>query len=265
MRQSLPQPKRRNAPWTPLQRRTWLATQRRRGRIKFAHNPGSQLLNGLLAHFGFDESSGNWLDDVGGQVLAAVGYSPQRVAGLHDLAVMFTNDDGALLGTQVTSMFSPTANGFAVSFWVNLSNVDDPFQSTYMVSVWDDAAWPAGSSWHIYSHSPADGGVQVGIMSPDLSSLSGTADFTVGWVHFCLVYEHVANRWTFYVNGAAASSDTFGFSPVAGRLSVGMDANPIAEVPQGIFDELVFWSRALTGTEVALLYNHGNGLPYEWF
>ena len=265
MRLSLPQPKRRNAPWTPLQRRTWLATRRRRGRIKFAYDPGSQLLNGLVAHFGFDESSGNWIDDVGGQVLAVVDGSPQRVGGLHGLAVEFTDDVAGLLGTQVTSVFSPTANGFAVSFWVNLSSIVNPYQGVYMVSVWEDYGWPDGSSWHIASYTPANGVIQVEMMCPDFSGLSGSVDFNIGWVHLCLVYEPVANRWTFYVNGAAASSDMYGFSPVAGRLGVGMDSNPMTPPAQGKYDELVFWSRALTATEVALLYNHGNGLPYEWF
>jgi hypothetical protein len=265
MLQSLPQPKRRNAPWTPLQRRTWLATRRRRGRIQFAQDPGSQLLNGLVAHFGFDESSGDWIDDVGGQILQAVGGSPQRVAGLHDLAVKFTNDGGALLGTQVTSVFSPTAAGFAISFWVNLSNIVNPYQSVYMVSVWEDAGWPAGTSWHISSYTPADGGVQVEIMSPSFTGLYGRVDFSVGWVHLCLVYEPVASQWTFYVNGAVSYRLTVGFSSVAGKLGVGMDTNPTIPPAQGMFDELVFWSRALTGSEVAQLYNHGNGLPYEWF
>jgi hypothetical protein len=230
----------------------WAQNARRR-RLKAQNLLGPDLNYGLVAHFGFDESSGNWIDDVGGQVLEAVGGSPQRVAGLHGLAVEFTNDGGALLGTQVTSVFSPTANGFAISFWVDLSNVDDPYQSVYMASVWEDAGWPDGSSWHICSYTPADGGIQVEIMCP------------VGWVHLCLVYEPVANQWTFYVNGAVASSDTFGFSPVAGRLGVGMDTNPTTPPAQGVFDELVFWSRALSAAEVAQLYNNGNGLPYEWF
>ncbi len=33
MSQALPKPPRRNAPWTPLQRRTWLAEQRRKGHL----------------------------------------------------------------------------------------------------------------------------------------------------------------------------------------------------------------------------------------
>lgn len=33
MPQALPKPPRRNAPWTPLQRRTWLAEQRRKGHL----------------------------------------------------------------------------------------------------------------------------------------------------------------------------------------------------------------------------------------
>ena len=251
-----------------INRRGWLAVwaqNARRRRLKAQNLLGPDLNYGLVAHFGFDESSGNWIDDVGGQVLEAVGGSPQRVAGLHGLAVEFTNDGGALLGTQVTSVFSPTANGFAISFWVDLSNVDDPYQSVYMASVWEDAGWPDGSSWHICSYTPADGGIQVEIMCPDFTGLSGSADFTVGWVHLCLVYEPVANQWTFYVNGAVASSDTFGFSPVAGRLGVGMDTNPTTPPAQGVFDELVCWSRALAAAEVAQLYNNGNGLPYEWF
>ena len=225
---------------------------------------GSGLSSGLVARFGLDEASGDWVDSVGGKILTAIGGTPQRVAGLHGQAVKFVGDGASLVSTADTTVFSPSAPGFTVSMWVNFSAIADPSQPLYLASVWQDADWPAGSSWHIYSASPADGQVGVEVLGSGLYSLSGTVDFTAGWVHIGLVYEPVAGQWTLYLNGAAAMSDTFDFSPVAGRLGIGAHTQPATAPAQGIYDEVAFWSRALSAAEMTQLYNSGAGVTYPY-
>ncbi len=224
------------------------------------------FLDGLEAYFGLDEHSGNWLDIIGGQELVVVGDgSPDRVDGKHGNAIQLNGDGASLLSTQDTTLFSPTADGFSVSFWIDFSNLNDPNQETYLLSVWQDQGWPDGSSWHICSYCPADGALAVEILNGSFASLPVPVDFNQGWVHLCLVYDGFQGVWTFYVNGTVAFSFSHGFRFVAGRLGIGADTFPITPPAQGIYDELAFWSRDLSADEVAQLYNNGVGLFFSSF
>ena len=227
--------------------------------------PVTGLFNGLVAHFGLDEASGNFVDDVGSKVLQVVNGTVSRGSGLQGLAVEMTGDGGSLLSSFDTTAFSPTAEGFTVSFWVDFSSLLDAAELTYMLSVWQDVGWPAGSSWHICSYNPGGGDHAVEILAPGFSVLPFAADLTSGWTHLCLTYDPLDTVWIMYVNGALMANDNFGFSPVAGRLGIGAHTSAEGGLTQGKYDELAFWSRALNPDEVAQLYNDGNGLPYENF
>jgi hypothetical protein len=264
MLKSLPQPKRLNAPWTPFQRRTWLATRRRRERIKFADAPVLGLLDGLVAHFRFDESGGNRMDDVNGYALAPFNLDMGNAPGVIGNAVSFDGSGGYLAGTEETTAFSPTSNGFAVSVWVNFANTASPEDDSYLVSVWNDEDWPDGSSWHICSMCPARGDITVQVLGTSMDGLSATGDLS-GWAHVCLVFDAVASQWSLYVNGTLGATLQYDYRPVSGQLGVGSHINPMTDPPDLMMDELAIWSRALSATEVAQLYNNGNGLPYELF
>jgi hypothetical protein len=264
MLKSLPQLTRRNASWTPLQRRTWLATQRRRERIKFADAPVLGLLDGLVAHFGFDESGGNRMDDVNGYALVPFNLDMGNAPGVIGNAVSFDGSGGYLAGTEETTAFSPTSDGFAVSVWVNFSNTVDPEGDAYFLSVWHDTDWPAGSSWHICSTCPANGNITVEMLGESMSGFSASVDLS-GWAHVCLVFDAAAGQWSLYLNGVLGATTQYDYWPVSGQLGVGSHINPITDPPDLMMDELAIWSRGLSATEVAQLYNNGNGLPYDLF
>ena len=225
--------------------------------------PDIALLNGLVAHFGLDETTGDYVDEVGGQVLQLVNGSALRVAGLQGLAVELDGSGGSLLSSADTTAFSPTADGFTISFWANLSDLVDASATTYLLSVWQDYGWPSGSSWHICSYDPSGGNHALEIIDPAFRVLPFAADLTAGWVHLCVTFEPLSSTWTIFANGAAVAADTFGFVSAVGRLGLGADTAPMACVTQGIYDELAFWSRALNADEVGALYNAGSGLAYD--
>ena len=247
--------------WTPLQRRTWLATQRRRARsaVPFA---APNLRTALVAHFGFDELAGNYSDDVAGYQLAAVNGATPSGAGLLGNAVAFNGGGGYLAGTEATDAFAPASNGLTVSVWANFDGMADLGANAYVASLWQDTGWPTGSAWHLYV-TPVPGFVGADVFGSvnGFGSLSALSDVS-GWVHLGLVFDPAALQWRLYFNGALlATLDGEVFS-VAGYLGVGSHTAPITPPPDFLVDELTLWARPLSATEVTRLYNQGHGLAY---
>ena len=205
------------------------------------------------------------MDEVNGHALAPINQNMASSPGIIGNAVWFNRNGGYLSGTEVTMAFSPNANGFAVSFWANFTNTVDPWQTAYMASVWHDTDWPTGSSWHICAV-PANGMVSAEMIGQTrgFNGLGGAGNL-VGWSHICLVFDQVAGVWSLYNNGVVVATVGCDFTPVVGQLGVGLHTNPITPAPDCMIDEMAIWSRTLSATEVAQLYNNGNGLPYVLF
>ena len=241
-----------------------LYLQGRRRKRKAAQNPPGPagLSDGLVAHFAFEESSGNRIDDVNGYVLQTVGDEVYTTYGLMGAGPAW-NETGYLMGTQSTSLFSPSVNGFTVSIWVNFADIPDPTFDVIIAGIWDDVNWPSGSSWYIYSGAPDDGNIHVFVLGAGWRELQTFGDLTV-WTHVCLVYEPIGSDWTLYLNGAWAAEVNFDYASAPGLLGVGAHTNSVLTPPQGVFDELAIWSRALSTGEIDALYNNGAGLPYPY-
>jgi hypothetical protein len=216
----------------------------------------------LVAHFAFDEVSGDRSDNVGGYALRGFDCTINSAPGLFGRGALF-NRSGFLQGIDETTLFSPSPSGLTVSIWVNLDGIYDTGSDVRFVSLWNDSGWPANSSWAIWSGTPEEANITAMVMGTGYTYLQGEANFS-GWNHICLVYEPVQSIWTLYFNGAAVSSANFGYAPVSGKLGVGANANCQDATPQGVFDELAIWSRPLSPAEIDLLYNNGTGRAYPY-
>lgn len=68
---------------------------------------------------------------------------------------------------------------------------------------------------------------------------------------------------TIYVNGIQMASGSTGTSAgSANSFSLGTNYDSFSSNATCIIDEFSFWSRVLSGPEIALLYNSGRGNPY---
>ncbi len=80
------------------------------------------------------------------------------------------------------------------------------------------------------------------------------------------VFEKGAQRKT-YVNGSLINSSTTYNNNITGEANDALIFGAVAVHGQywtGALDEISFWSRALTATEVSELYNSGDGLQYPF-
>ena len=82
------------------------------------------------------------------------------------------------------------------------------------------------------------------------------------WHHFVGVKS--GNNGTLYIDGHSQGTGSASFTGTftGAVLSIGTQQNHIDQFYTGALDEIGFWSRALSASEVNQLYNFNNGLPY---
>ena len=228
-------------------------------------SPLPDLTRGLVAHFGFDEANADQTDYDSGRVLSSGGPGVDYASGLMGYGAHFNGYGGYLMSVDETTVFSPTSDGFSVSLWVNFSSSNSYYSPSFIVSVWDDTNWPAGSSWNISSYYPVDGNITVEMLGTSYNSLSAQGNLLSGWTHVCVVFDAAAGLWSLYFNGVVAATLEYDYRPIAGRLGVGQHTNPNTGASEFIADELTIWSRNLSAVEVGQLYNGGSGLSREMF
>jgi hypothetical protein len=245
-----------------VNRRSWLVWYLEQRRRKRADRPvGTALGIDLVAYFGFEEASGTRTDTLQGYALDWFDGDVESDFGLIGQGLNFVGT-GYLLGNQETALFSPTSTGFTVSVWINCADCLDRSDDNYIASVWDDAGWPSGSSWQLWTN-PSVGVINAQVMGAGYTYLSGFGDHST-WLHICLVCDPHAGQWRLYLDGTLVDSKTFDYSSAPGYLGVGGHTNFSEDDPLGIFDELAIWSRALSADEVAEVYNGGAGVSYPY-
>lgn len=163
-----------------INRRGWLALylqSRRRGRlVPVSPAVASPYDDGLVAHFAFEEASGNRLDDVAAAALELQAGAVGTDFGMFGFGANLTGT-GWLMSPE-TDAFSPTAQGFAVSVWANFAGNSDPYADSYF-GVWSDTTWPTGASWLLHA-SPWANAVNGQMMSPTVGYdyIGGSADLS---------------------------------------------------------------------------------------
>jgi hypothetical protein len=159
------------------------------------------------------------------------------------------------------------------------------FNSDYSISFWVNPDLFPGSDWLTIlnkpytSHTPpyyqflfnigSDGFTCILSDSSDDSifSLSYTTS-TLKWYHIILTYNDTSKEFKFYVDGTLRDSATVGdHTNYNTKLTTGILTNLTSTSNyqmKGIIDEMGFWSRALTSSEVSQHYNSGDGLQYPF-
>ena len=205
----------------------------------------ADLTDGLVSYWKFDETSGTVLDDAHGTDDLTVDSSVTGGDGIINNGGIFTQAT-QYHDTSYTS-FDTETDSFTYSVWVEYT--DTPTN-------WGGPIFVEGGSTQIlgiiYRNNQitavAGGGLVYGEtgINPSLDT----------WYHLVVTYSD--KKITIFVDGEEKADATFtGSHWTSEKFTIGnMDGN---------LDEIGIWSRVLTSTEIADLYNEGDGLSYDSF
>lgn len=221
------------------------------------------LIDSLIAYWKLDEASGNPADSSGnGYTLtnANVSFS----AGKINNGASFGGSNSVLSSSN--SVFNP-AGDFSISLWLNYTSLaaydapciiskDDIGNRGFTLNVDRTSKKP-----NIYIFKTG-GGASTVITTNALTN-SGT------WYHVVITYHYVADgtsRLRIYLNGSLEEEITNAVGPIyASSKDLLIGEQGYSGYPRwwnGLLDEIGYWTKELTVSEVTSLYNGGSGLAY---
>ena len=266
MRLILPASRRRNAPWTPLQRRTWLAEQRRRHRVAL-HSvaaPAVPLPTALAGYWRLDEAANTVRANAvpGGPGLSewsCYATTPTINPTTGKIGNAAAIIDGLNWGLRAAAYSGcDAAADFSLSCWVRFTrHFANPYQTVFYLGQ---------NHWLTIQQQQDTIQFAVGI-NPSGNALVQTASHSLVeglWTHVVAVKSSATLQ--LYLNGVLSVS-----GPIAGTVrteilpDLRLGCGPAANALNGALDEFGLWQRALSAADVVRLYNNGAGLAYELF
>ena len=205
------------------------------------------LLNGLLAYYKMDEASGNLTDSKGGFTGTVSGSPTYSATGKINTAVTFAGSSYFNAG----NVLKPTA-AITISAWVKTTSTGSfGIVSNYYYDGFDLTTQPDGT---------------IAFEINDTYALnSGTNISTGAWFHVVSTFD--GSNLKMYINGVSDVTPLShsGSIPYSGSGNFQIGARLSGNKFTGTIDEVGVWDRALTPTEIALLYNTGSGKAYSTF
>jgi len=218
------------------------------------------LPSGLAAWWPGD---GSYSDVAGGNAGTPQG-GMTFVTGLIGQAMQFDGATGYVRVPASSSLNVGAGSGLTIDAWIKPSDISTPRPIV---------EWNQGSDYgtHLWISTLAGGGVDPGNLYANLTDTSG-ADHIFrsagglvaanAFQHIALTYDKASGMATLFVNGVAVAQQNLGtFTPQASfDLYLGRRPSVLpVGVPYfaGAMDEVELYSRALTPTEIAGIYNAG--------
>ena len=211
--------------------------------------PMDPLVVDLESWYKFDEGSGSTAADSSGNNRTATLSGTTWATGVVGNCICFNGSSNCVIPDMVVSP------SITITGWMNLSSLND-WQAITHCDGWDPY------DTHLSFRAGGDLFFSVNGSNPvDVSS--GTI-YTSGnlntWQHVAVVYDAAAKMVKFYVNGAFFSSTRY-TTAVSSALINGLHIGSWGGGDRffgGKMDELRFYSRALSDTEINNLYNLRN-------
>ena len=214
----------------------------------------------LLAYYKLDESSGNRADAHGSFTLTDNNTVLSATGIINDGADFVRANNEFLSNASFGA--SVSANDWSVSAWFNFPSVTG--QTVFGLRPSSGAANliqietdPTTSLVRIIVRNSSN------VTRKDYSNLTAAANTSN---HVVLTRQ--GDNVELYVNGSNASTTkntdaTLVMTSTARTLYIGAELSA-SNVADGVIDEVGFWNRLLTSTEVTELYNAGAGLAYPF-
>ncbi|MDS4028186.1 MAG: LamG-like jellyroll fold domain-containing protein [Candidatus Contendobacter sp.] len=213
--------------------------------------------NGLVAAYGFEETSGNTAVDASGQSNHGTINGATRTAGKFGQALSFNGSSNWVAIPDADSLDLTTS--MTLEAWVYPKNLAD--RRPILAKQGTTNGAPSRGFMLSAGDYSGSGKVETEVFKNESSSsslISNTALNTSGWQHVALVYQYVADgtsKMTVYINGVASGSNN------AAVGSLQKNAQPLdlgryfynssyARYFNGLIDEVRVYNRALNASEI---------------
>jgi len=229
------------------------------------------LCDNLEAYWKMDETgTGNRADSQASNTLTNVGSISNAVGKLNNASQLVSASSKYFTAVDNAGLSPSTA--MTISQWVYADSLASNINT--FAAHWNYSS-DGGFACNLQSNevrcfvadSPTDGGSNCDITNTGVIISAAT------WYHVVVVYDGslaAGSRLTFYVDGSAQSKGVCGGTIPASlqNPSTTFDIGRwegLGRYFDGRIDEVAFWSRALTSTEVTTLYNSGSVYPLSSF
>jgi hypothetical protein len=245
----------------------------RLGSGTFAATAPSSLLTGLLAYWKFDDNGSggvSLLDSSGnGRTLSAPNGTAglDLVTGIINKGVYFNPDeyfdpDQPTYLSRSGTFLDGSRDGYSISAWVKIGSSNNFF-------IVDQATGNNNGrtiSLDMFSDGTIYGTIYYDNAEPDRAT--GSTSINNGnWYHVAMTWKRT-DSLKVYVNGAldgsVSSSGNYANIPTQ-NLSINSNADgSFAAGTECVIDEVGIWSKELSTSEIASLYNSGAGKSYPF-
>lgn len=217
-------------------------------------------LYGAVAFYNLDESSGNASDSVGTYTLTNNNTATYTTGKINNCTTLGTGNTNKYFSATVVDPDSYNS-GFSISFWLYFNTVPSgsdndifEFQDTSNSGIFMRVNSSTSTSFRFGTGNGADRG--------ETSYTSSWAANT--WYHIVMVHNATSN--TYYVNGSQVAQKTTGTITLGGNnslLNIGRNTANV-NYSNARYDMFGVWAKALSGTEVQVLYQSGAGLQHPF-
>ncbi len=224
--------------------------------------PPTTLNDGLIHYWKLDESSGNAMDSVGSMTLtnfSSVSFEP----GILGNSSQFDGESSLqYLGTGA-DLVTSSMPAYSQCSWINVENSDPGLGQAYNYFL----SYDANLSFRL-TYINESGTIQLRYIHNGALDSVGAASYSttlpVGeWHHVCVTRSDPG--MTLYFDGSAVATGTVAGNNVDLSIGthIGASIGP-SNILEGKVDEVGFWARALSASEVSQLYNGGIGRTYPF-
>lgn len=225
----------------------------------------ANLPTSLIAYWEMEETSGTRTDSHGSLDLSDTGSTGYTSSGVQNNAADFNGSSQALSVADPWD-YQHTGNDFSYSLWFQPDNIGSGYEQLYMhynsnkgtslIVNNTNIIWYIGKITQWPSRTQAHGGLTNG-----------------NWYHLVLMFDSSAQQVNFYLNGSSITSGWVGATYHAPFPNPANDPNTNLVIAandgisgswfDGKIDEVGYWEKILTATEISDLYNSGSGIPYD--
>ena len=228
---------------------------------------------GIAGWWQGDNNANDAINGNNGQLMNGTGFTPGVVSNAFNLNGV---NNFVLIQANNSALDVGQGSGFTIEGWINPSNLNRMLIVEYENALATFNGNDVGVQFGLDSATPGyfDANIKDTTGGDHLISPAPSAGpvLTAGvWQHVALTYDKLSGNATFFVNGSPVAQTNIGtFTPqtsftnilLGARTTFNSVASPDAAFAGGM-DEISFYNRALSDSEILAIYSAGSAGKYD--